>query len=55
MTLPDAISKYVLAGLLIGSLFYLVATGKMPVPQYEQIAEVALAALAGYHARGTLP
>ena len=54
MTLPSNSGKYALAGLLIGSLFYLAATGKMPVPQYEQIAIAAVAALAGYHARGNL-
>ena len=42
--------KYAAAGAILGSLFYLVVTGKMAVGDYQTLAVGALGALGGYHA-----
>ncbi len=50
MTLPSIALKYASAGVLIGSLFYLVLTGKMQASDYQTLATTALGALGGFHA-----
>ena len=42
--------KYAAYAGLMGSLFYLVITGKMAVGEYQTLAVGALSALGGYHA-----
>lgn len=42
--------KYAAAAGLLGSLFYLVLTGKMPAGDYQTLAVGALGALGGFHA-----
>ncbi len=42
--------KYTAAGGLIGSLFYLVLTGKIQASDYQTLAVGALGALGGFHA-----
>ena len=42
--------KYAAAGVLIGSLFYLVLTGKIQASDYQTLATTALGALGGFHA-----
>ena len=44
------VTKYAAAGAILGSLFYLVVTGKMAVGDYQTLAVSALAALGGFHA-----
>ena len=46
--------KYVAAGGLIGSLFYLVLTGKIQASDYQTLAVGALGALGGFHAGSTV-
>ncbi len=48
--MENNVVKYVAAGVVLGSLFYLSVIGKMPASQYVQLAELVLAALGGYHA-----
>ncbi len=50
MTLPSLTLKYASAGVLIGSLFYLVLIGKMQASDYQTLATTALGALGGFHA-----
>ena len=47
--------KYAAAGGLIGSLFYLVLTGKIQASDYQTLAVGALGALGGFHAGASLP
>ena len=42
--------KYAAAGVLIGSLFYLVLTGNIQASDYQTLATTALGALGGFHA-----
>ena len=50
MSLPENTAKYAAAGAILGSLFYLVLTGKMAVGDYQTLAVGALGALGGFHA-----
>ncbi len=44
------VGRYVTAGVVLASLFYLVLVGKMSPADYETLAVGALGALGGYHA-----
>ena len=46
----STVAKYAAAGAILGSLFYLVVTGKMAVGDYQTLAVGALGALGGFHA-----
>ena len=48
--MASTVSKYVAAGAILGSMFYLVVTGKMAVGDYTTLAVGALGALGGFHA-----
>ncbi len=47
--------KYAAAAGLIGSLFYLVLTGKIQPSDYQTLAVGALGALGGFHAGASRP
>ena len=44
------VARYAAGALILGSLFYLVVTGKMAVGEYTTLAVGALGALGGFHA-----